>query len=56
VVSLDRATNLLSDDSCPDSFDAAFLDGTAPTDTCSHSGGDHRNIVQKILGLGKPAN
>ncbi len=56
-VSLDRATNLLSDDACPESYNAAFLDGTAPTDTCDHPP-DHRNVFQKILGLGgsKPAN
>src|SRR5208337_4868172 len=27
IVSLDQASNLLSDDTCPDSYDAAFLDG-----------------------------
>lgn len=52
VVSLDKATNLLSDASCPDSYDAAFLDGTAPMETCDHPG-DHRNLLQKIFGLGK---
>jgi len=56
VVSLDKATNLLSNDSCPDSYDAAFLDGTAPTETCDHPNGDHRNIFQKMFGLGKPSN
>jgi penicillin-binding protein 1B len=55
VVSIDKATNLLSDAACPDSYDAAFLDGTAPTDPCDHPT-DHRNIFQKIFGLGKPAN
>jgi penicillin-binding protein 1B len=55
VVSLDKATNLLSDAACPDSYDAAFLDGTAPTETCDHPP-DHRNILQKIFGLGKPGN
>ncbi|MDR3750330.1 MAG: PBP1A family penicillin-binding protein [Terracidiphilus sp.] len=55
IVSLDRATNLLSDESCPESYDAAFLDGTAPTDTCDHPA-DKRNLIQKIFGLGKPAN
>jgi penicillin-binding protein 1B len=55
VVSLDRASNLLSDAACPDSYDAAFLDGTAPTDPCDHPP-DHRNIFQKIFGLGKPGN
>jgi len=55
VVSLDKATNLLSDAACPDSYDAAFLDGTAPTDPCDHPP-DHRNILQKIFGIGKPGN
>jgi penicillin-binding protein 1B len=58
IVSLDRVTNLLIDDSCPDSYDAAFLDGTAPTETCGHASGngDHRNLLQKIFGLGKSGN
>jgi penicillin-binding protein 1B len=55
IVSIDKASNLLSDATCPDSFDAAFLDGTAPMETCDHPG-EHRNILQKIFGLGKPAN
>jgi penicillin-binding protein 1B len=55
VVSLDKASNLLSDAACPDSYDAAFLDGTAPTDPCDHPP-DHRNIFQKLLGIGKPGN
>jgi penicillin-binding protein 1B len=52
IVSIDKATNLLSDAACPDSYDAAFLDGTAPTDTCDHPA-ERRNILQKIFGLGK---
>jgi len=59
VETLDKATNLLADGSCPDDYTAAFLDGTAPTDTCDHKGmggDDHRNIFQKIFGLGKPGN
>ncbi len=57
IETLDKATNLLADAACPDDFTAAFLDGTAPTDTCDHKGlgGDHRNIFQKIFGLGKPS-
>ena len=53
IVSLDKATNLLADAACPDDYDAAFLAGTAPTDTCDHPAADHRNILQKIFGLGK---
>ncbi len=58
VETLDKATNLLADSACPDDYTAAFLDGTAPTDTCDHKGlggDDHRNIFQKIFGLGKPS-
>lgn len=56
LVTLDKATNLLADAACPDDYTAAFLNGTAPTDTCDHPP-DHRNIFQKIFGLGaKPAN
>jgi penicillin-binding protein 1B len=53
LVSLDRNTNLLADETCPDDYTAAFLDGTVPTDTCDHSA-DKRNLIQRILGLGKP--
>ncbi len=60
IVTLDKNTNLLADAACPDDYTAAFLDGTAPTDTCDHKGGlngdDHRNIFQKIFGIGKPGN
>jgi penicillin-binding protein 1B len=56
MVNLDKVTNLLADGACPDDYTAAFLDGTAPTDTCDHPP-DHRNVFQKIFGLGqKPGN
>jgi penicillin-binding protein 1B len=52
IVAIDKASNLLSDSTCPDSFDAAFLDGTAPTETCDHPI-EKRSFLQKIFGLGK---
>jgi penicillin-binding protein 1B len=52
IVKIDKVSNLLSDETCPDSYDAAFLDGTAPMVTCDHPA-DKRNILQKIFGLGK---
>jgi penicillin-binding protein 1B len=55
IVSIDKASNLLSDATCPDSYDAAFLDGTAPTETCDHPA-EHRNLLQKIFGMGKNGN
>jgi penicillin-binding protein 1B len=55
VVRIDKVTNLLSDEMCPDSYSAAFLPGAAPTDTCDHPP-DKRNLLQKIFGVGKPGN
>ena len=52
IVNIDKTSNLLSDEACPDSSWMAFLAGTAPTDTCDHPP-DHRNILQKIFGTGK---
>ncbi len=52
IVSIDSVSNLLSDASCPASIDVAFLAGTAPTETCDHPT-EHRNLLQKIFGLGK---
>ena len=52
--SIDKVTNLLSDNVCPDAYEAAFLNGTAPTDTCDHS--NHQNIFQRFFGFGKSGN
>ena len=53
LASLDKATNLLADASCPDDYTAAFLDGTQPLSTCDQPGNDQRNIFQKIFGIGR---
>jgi penicillin-binding protein 1B len=55
VVKIDKVSNLLSDETCPDSYDAAFLAGTAPLETCDHPA-EHKNLLQKIFGGGKPSN
>jgi penicillin-binding protein 1B len=52
IVAIDRASKLLSDASCPDSFNAAFLAGTAPTETCDHPA-EHRSLLQRLFGTGK---
>jgi len=52
LVRLDKATNLLADQTCPDDYYAAFLEGTQPKNDCSHPNGDQRNLFQKIFGLG----
>ena len=49
---IDRATDLIADDSCPsDSFPAAFLVGTAPESTCSHMGENSQSLGSRIFGL-----
>jgi penicillin-binding protein 1B len=55
TVRLDKVTNLLADSACPVDYDAVFLDGTAPTQTCDQSAGDQRNLFQKLFGIGKQA-
>jgi penicillin-binding protein 1B len=52
LVKLDKNTNLLADSTCPDDYYAAFLEGTAPKNTCSHPNDDQRNFFQKLFGLG----
>ena len=52
LVRLDKTPNLLADESCPDDYTAAFLDGTAPATTCDQPANDQRNIFQKIFGIG----
>jgi penicillin-binding protein 1B len=57
IVSIDKVSNQLSDAACPDASEVAFLDGTAPTETCDHPAehpAEHRNLLQKIFGAGKP--
>jgi penicillin-binding protein 1B len=51
LINIDKVTNLLPDGACPETYTAAFLEGTAPTDTCSHPP-DRRNLFQKIFGIG----
>jgi penicillin-binding protein 1B len=53
LVSLDKATNLLADASCPDDWTAAFLDGTQPVTTCDQPANDQRNFFQKLFGVGQ---
>ncbi len=49
VVRLDRISNLLADASCPDDFTAAFLDGTAPQNTCAAMSESPGNFITRIF-------
>ena len=51
-VQLDKLSNLPADESCPDDYQAYFVDGTIPAATCDHPEGPSRNIFQKMFGIG----
>ena len=51
-VRLDKATNLLATNSCPNGYNVAFIAGTEPTMTCDQA--DGRNFLQRIFGIGRP--
>jgi penicillin-binding protein 1B len=58
-VQLDKLTNLLATPSCPQTYTAAFITGTEPTNTCDQGTGIH-GVLSRIFGLGneqaQPAN
>jgi penicillin-binding protein 1B len=51
-VRLDKITNRLATSACPEDYDAAFIAGTQPAETCEQTAGDQRNLFQKIFGIG----
>ncbi len=53
-VQLDKVTNRLATEACPQTYYVAFIAGTEPKETCEQSFSDHRNFFSKILGLGSP--
>ena len=50
---VDKASNLPADETCPDDYDAYFIDGTVPAATCGHPEGPSRNVFEKMFGIGK---
>jgi penicillin-binding protein 1B len=53
-VRLDKVTNLLADTSCPNNYTAAFLDGTAPQNSCSQMSESPQTLAQKLFGPSTP--
>ncbi len=50
MVTINRPTDLIADDSCPDNdFSVAFLVGTAPENTCSHLGDNPQSLGSRIF-------
>jgi len=55
-LSIDKVTDQVATPACPDDYVMAFIEGTQPTQTCEQATADHRNLFQKIFGVGpKPA-
>lgn len=53
LVRINRDTGLLADSTCPEhTAELAFLDGTAPTGSCSQMNENPQNFFQKVFGLG----
>ena len=52
TVRVDKESWLPADDSCPNDYNIAFLNGTVPQSTCSHMGESGGNFLQRIFGMG----
>src|SRR5204863_6994322 len=50
-VQLDKVTNLLATPTCPETYTAAFISGTEPSQTCDQGGGI-RGFFSNVFGLG----
>jgi penicillin-binding protein 1B len=51
-VRIDKETNRLATAACPETVTVAFISGTEPKETCEQQPGDHRNLFQRLLGIG----
>jgi penicillin-binding protein 1B len=50
-VQLDKTTNLLATPACPETYSAAFIAGTEPSETCDQTTG-MRGFFSRVFGLG----
>jgi penicillin-binding protein 1B len=55
MVNLDKATNLISNATCPDSYEAAFIEGTEPKENCDHTPVEHRDLPRTVAGMNQIA-
>ena len=54
-VRIDKVTSLPADETCPNDYTAAFLDGTVPGGTCSRMGASPTSVLDQVLnGSGPP--
>lgn len=52
TIKIDRNSWLPADDTCTEDYSFAFLDGTVPSNTCSHMGDSTQSIWQRLFGGG----
>jgi len=52
LVRVDRTSWLPADDSCPEDYTLAFLNGTVPGSTCSRMGSSPQTLIQGLFGAG----
>ena len=55
TVRVDKNSWLPADDSCPEDYNVAFLDGTVPANTCSHMGESPKNFIERLFSGGSSA-
>jgi penicillin-binding protein 1B len=51
-LNLDKLTNRIATATCPDDYNAAFILGTEPQETCDQTSADQRGFFSKLFGLG----
>jgi penicillin-binding protein 1B len=49
MVRIDKNSWLPADETCPEDYYVAFLDGTVPNSTCSHMGDSTQSVLQGIF-------
>jgi penicillin-binding protein 1B len=52
IVPVDRDSWLPADETCPEDYSFAFLDGTVPNSTCSHMGASPQSLIQRLFSGG----
>src|SRR5947207_15579594 len=50
-VKFDQVTHYLATPVCPNDYEAAFIAGTEPSQTCEMTAGDQRSFFQKLFGV-----
>jgi penicillin-binding protein 1B len=51
---IDKSTWLPADETCPEDYSLAFLDGTVPANTCSHMSESPQALIQGLFPNGTP--